>query len=90
MLKMLSMVSRPESCGGLAGGEAKRAACSRVRRGCDGCDESQVRGEGSSMAAKSAEAQLASKPVGARDRAESTASNCDKLAQWRLVILCCC
>lgn len=40
--------------GGLAGGEAKRDACSRVRGACDDecdwCDESQEKADGSSMA----------------------------------------
>lgn len=72
MLNMLSMVLCAESCGGLAGGEAKRAECSRVCRGCDECDESQDRAEGSSMVATSSEAQLAPEPIGLRMKWDSS------------------
>jgi hypothetical protein len=75
VLNMLSMVLCAESCGGLAGGEAKRAECSRVCRGCDECDEcdeSQDRAEGSSMVATSSEAQLAPEPIGLRMKWDSS------------------
>jgi hypothetical protein len=35
--------------GGLAGGDVKREACSRVRGNRDECDESQEKAEGSNM-----------------------------------------
>jgi hypothetical protein len=45
-LKMLPIACWLDSCGGLAGGEANSAACSRVK---GGCAESQVIADGSSM-----------------------------------------
>lgn len=61
VLKMLSMVLCAENCGGLTGGEAKRADCRRVSGGCDGCDgcdESQDKAEGSNMLANDAKAYV--------------------------------
>lgn len=46
VVKMFPSAFWLETCGGLAGGEAKSADWSRVR---GGCDESQAKAEGNSM-----------------------------------------
>ena len=46
VVKMLPIACCVESCGGLAGGEAKSAACRRVS---GGCDESHEMADGRSI-----------------------------------------
>jgi hypothetical protein len=58
VVKMLPIALCAATCGGLAGGEAKSADCSRVSGGRDECDESQDKAEGSSMVAQIVKREL--------------------------------